>query len=317
MLDKLKEILREFLQTSWVERLHTFYVIVALIGMFLAINGKAPSTKENIYLIFFGAYFLFLLLLFVAMAVMYARKSRYTESPKSLHDALHVARDTYHYLRQYLDGKRSFDPDVVKSMLQDSLTSVTQAFAIVTGVNCRASIKLFGGGATGKEADIIVSTLARDNVSARQCEEYDCNNVTHRIVDNTDFSQIFRGKIPYFFSNNLPALEHYENSHLEAINQVQIGPNSPGYWPLEYKSTIVWPIRYLLKPEEREKEGGKKQELFGFLTIDSNSRNVFNRPIDTQMGALIADALYSVLEVYNAATFKYDSEVGSLTEEPK
>ena len=65
-------------------------------------------------------------------------------------------------------------------------------------------------------------------------------------------------------------------------------------WSERYLSTIVWPIRCMNQEVNRH-------ELFGFLCIDSMVPDVFDEDVDVQLGACVADMLYTYFSQVDAA----------------
>jgi len=53
---------------------------------------------------------------------------------------------------------------------------------------------------------------------------------------------------------------------------------------------------------ERDAHGGEgfhqKQDIIGYLCIDTNSRNVFRERYDMHLGGIVADALFIFLKNY-------------------
>jgi len=74
---------------------------------------------------------------------------------------------------------------------------------------------------------------------------------------------------------------------------------------LQYKSTIVLPIRYFSEfkppkqvlPPERlpPKSSYPEWKFWGFLCIDCNSRNIFDPEFAPELGGAFADILYIFL----------------------
>ena len=177
------------------------------------------------------------------------------------------------------------------------------AFSMVAGARCRMSIKLLGrddDAAEKGEGGFFVSTFARDALSHAVCKEQDeREGHDHSVSENTDFRLILRRQRDYYFNGDVSETRDYENSRLK---NPQV--NSQGSWQLPYKATIVWPIRYVLTRSETEVAQGaqfRDQDLYGFLTVDCNARNVFEERYDVQLGAALADSLFAVFDMYRRA----------------
>ena len=290
----IKEAYSEWRRSGVIERLHTLYMILAVCGFFFAISGD--TVKEIVFLVIFGLYFLFMLILFVSMTAMYARKSRHPETHKLYHQFHHTIRDIYDDLSSCLSNSKSINREETKKKLCSALTSVATAFSMVTSVTCRASIKVIGvPEGLSDPRDYYLQTLARDGMSTESRRDVDKNEgYRHKIQDNTDFDLIFRGHIDCFFCNDLSESGNYLNSRLEELKAA--GAQNGKNWPLPYIATIVCPIRFI--PEGAEKSDMGKVRLYGFLTVDAPSRKVFNETTETQMAAAMADSLYPILDMY-------------------
>jgi hypothetical protein len=289
---------------QFLENAHHFYVVLSLIGMgFSAFNYE----KEYFYKFLIGIiafYYIILWLAFYLQSQKNTVKAKYAEAMALIHKSIHDARDVYRYVEACQnndDGeeKLSFEKARLGNLLVSCLTAHSKAFSLITGVPCRASIKVIGQGQK-TDSDMYVKTLARDYLSMENSQEYDSTESTkHKVLSNTDYKHIFERKIDYFFSNNLPKEgQGYENTSLpNGINNY-----TEDNWPLPYRSALVWPIRYAkCKDDLREDislDKKRDQILYGFLTIDCSKKDVFDKNYSVQMGAILADALFPIMQSY-------------------
>jgi len=127
----------------------------------------------------------------------------------------------------------------------------------------------------------------------------------HLLDDNTDFKSLWYrevGAIRYFLSNDLVELYRdgkYENSSFEEVGTPTVTCHWQGFrfvknWNLPYKSTIVLPIRYIPDNQIGEDINGdhKEYRFWGFLCVDCNSKNVFDKIYSPELGGAFADVLY-------------------------
>jgi hypothetical protein len=85
----------------------------------------------------------------------------------------------------------------------------------------------------------------------------------------------------------------------------------------DYNSTIVWPIRYKLQPDETQcSDDDLGQILLGFLTVDAKPANAFEHRYDIDMGAQVADTLYIVLQRYREVKTKERQLLNKSNNEP-
>lgn len=285
------------IKEKWFEWFHAVYATIVIAVAFTQLSGT--TEKEKIFLWLFGGYFFVLLVYLVFDTYRFSRKARYAEANHFIHDALHTARDAYHYLEWCLSKEKleSFEKARFQGYIVRFLTSTSTAFSLVSATKCRASLKVIGKNDSGAE---YISTLARDQVSLEMCREMDEREGKNTKVDeNTDFHLIVRQEINYFFNGNLPACDNYLNSNK---SKYEAGKGAVKNWSLPYRSTIVLPVRYVWKCKEKiaagKKEEEKCQDIYGFLTVDSSAKNAFSERFDVQVGALLADAIFSIMNLY-------------------
>lgn len=299
------------LKTNWFGALHHIYVFAAVVGTIVSIFTTSETVRETFVMVVLVVYMIILLIVLGFMTYTLGSKARYAEATKFMHQAQHKARNAYHYLEWcYADRQyHKLDLDKFAGQMGDVLSSACMAFTMVTGAACRMSIKTLGHDPALDEAlmpGFFVKTLARDGGSAEQCKVADAREGhLHRVAANTDFRLILEGKKDYYFKGDLTKAQEYENSKRAAGNGQ--------HWDLPYRSTIVWPIRYVMTPTEldmrnqRAKAAGEvrnlapdaaipalDQEIYGYLTVDCNARNVFSERYDVQFGAALADSLFAV-----------------------
>ncbi len=196
-------------------------------------------------------------------------QEKYTASLRSayhnLHSISHEFRDEYQRLRskQVAIGELKN-----RKFLICVLDNMKYIFEGITDAPCCSCIKVHVP-STRK-----IVTLARDAGSATESGQIDYYRES-TVESNTASQRIINDKIKYFFSNNLLELRdagHYKNDRAD--------------WWLNYKSTIVWPIRYF-----HDKEG--KHDIPALLCLDSKETGVFDEYMCFHVGACVADMLYA------------------------
>lgn len=271
--------LLEKLRDSWVEYLHTVYVVCVIGGWYVASWYDPTEFKARVTLIAILVYFVILLLFLGYFVHAYSRKARYAEATACIHQAVHELRDTGSYLTSCLHGVHKYELAEVKAHLSRSLESVSRAYSIVTGTNCRVAVKILGGSGSS-----FVKTLARDSASAQSCHDKDkSEGKRHTVVKNTDYNLILNAGRPYFFCNNIPSSKEYINTSKDEYGE-----------RLPYAAAIVLPVRSV---NSQQSEGADKYRCLGFLAVDSAARNAFLEKYDVQLGAIVADALYPVMDL--------------------
>lgn len=251
-------------------------LVIALITLIL--QGRNLNTAI-IWL--FGVYILILAATLVWREAAYSRKARYAEASKNIHDCAHNLRDA-------LIAFHNRNKEEAHRVLRDALIAFSDAFSLITGANCRACIKTLVGvnDFASENTEFAVETLIRSSTSDRN-EDDDATPINC----NTDFEMLFARERRFYICNDLTKEDGYKNSHW---------PSNPEerrefIRKAEYKyvSTIVWPIRGPSSVDGRP-------PVIGYLCIDSLTRGIFERRYDVELGAIIADTLYSLLCEYRA-----------------
>lgn len=214
------------------------------------------------------------------------RETRYGRALGSLHQAHHLLRDAA-YLR-YIDRVRS---DTWRSKVEESLVQFAASMSVATGAACHATIKVVvdetgpAGRARTSPAELLVRDFARSAPRSPTMRHGVPSNTVGR---NSDYEHLFSPDADNrcWYSNDLLRLEPevYKNTHW---------PERPTKRNVPYRSTMVWPIRKVL----REGSTASPQELyvFGFLTVDSREPEVLDYERHFEMGACYADHVLSVV----------------------
>lgn len=282
---------------GWEHWIHIFYIVL-LIAIYYGTG--VYEAKDIRVLLAYIAVLVYVILLtgFLAYFIIsYSRKARYSEAMYCLHSAVHELRNTCFYLDRCLDNPLKYQPTKFEESLRAAIDSVVQAFGIVSSVSNRACIKILGG-TNGNE---YVTTLCRDSASQMRNKERDESEAeSHKVDKNTDFHLIVRGEERYFLCNNLKKYPNYKNTSLDNKN-INVSK-----WPLPYVSSLVLPIRCIVnKSNDISTDKDTHIIILGFLAIDSKARGAYTERYDVEMGAIVADTLFSVLDrwvkVENAA----------------
>ncbi len=239
-------------------------------------------------------------LLFIIEEYRLSSKARYAEAMSSLHMCIHIIRDIHYNLNKHniSDNDRFND-------LSLSLWALARCFSLTKAVNCRVCIKNIGideGVLKAKNLHSLtdeerlkymyVETLCRDMETHRTGAFKDDGDYKHHTIGgNTDFRKIFLMDYDakrYWYSNDIRALgHHYQNTRLtEAKN----------YKDLDYRSALVLPIRKTTSGIQHEKQKAHNQDIIGFLCIDSKTRGIFDYRYDPELAAVVADALFILMQ---------------------
>lgn len=289
---KFQEQLPRF--NRWTaERLFSFLgalCSIAAIGLFFVgeISADLKMVLALSYLL------IIVVLLLLRIAITDTRKlHRYSDAAVHLHYVVHRTRN--HLARLRVDASA----DLGEALL-DIVNSAATAFSLVVGKQCRVCIKEV-------HSDETVTTVVRDSLFSE--ENSAPNRIVHTLEKNTDFINVWYGKDGcrrYFLENDLQRLwkaHKYKNSSFEEVGEPALLPFGKVSWKLPYKSTAVFPIRYIhdarnwppTQSSVRAPATTSDPHVWGFLCVDCAHSGVFKLPYIVELGGAFADALYIML----------------------
>ncbi len=255
----------------------------SILGLLVAVLGEFALESRVIPLAYLCGLSLFLMVRYVRQE----RLARYGEGAQVMeraHRRLKEATDRY----LFGSGSRESFFDGV----QESLSAFAEAFTLVTGSNCRASLKeVFvadtlppstrRGGTSEPREELMIATIVRSDIDESRKVSDESADL---LRDNSDFEQVLDTREP-FVAGDLAAMwrdRKYRNSHWG--EQMQAERDFP------YQSTIVWPIEVAPPLGGQPKSG--EERVIAFLCVDSRRRHAFWRRADVPFGGTYAHSLY-------------------------
>ena len=182
-------------------------------------------------------------------------------------------------------NKKITNVQTATNILATYCESISSIFSTLKGHRIGVCTKLL----VGDENDLEVITQARDAYSlSHNRKTGSADKTKHKLESNSDFSFIYNKfdsdveDSTFFHSSNLVQENDYRNSRLNDwhIKNIPFVPKSfsrKWNWPLPYKSTIVVPIFPL------DSDSQSKDDLRGFLCVDSEKTRTFEIPIDKEI----------------------------------
>lgn len=267
----------------------------------LLLSNFIPNEKESIRSL---VYTIFLVALVLIVLI-----HSYLKDKRKLHrysEAVFFTHHVNHLVKEYINRIHKKKKDDFEEILQEIVDSIAQCFSILTGKRCRCCIKEIG-----EKAEHRIKTCRRDAISSKRSYTQKDPEMNF-IENNTDFRKLWYAEDNcerYYINNNLIQewkWNRYQNSTFQTKGYPKpkqiLGLNYSIDWPLDYKSTLVLPIRFLFdfSPPEYKTDEGKTRTSFenndnwdfwGFLCIDSNSRDVFDDQYAPDLGLTFADVL--------------------------
>jgi len=261
--------------------------IVGLIGAPFVIQDQ--DALSYLYMGFLS--FLVVLLIIHTVLVEKRKLHRYAQTVFHTHFAQHLVRDA-------LSELELSKTDNIEATTEKILDSIANCFSITCGKTCRASIVELND-------KFELTVAARDSMSKIRVTP---RRKKHYLKDNTDFKNLWysiKGCSRYYLNNDIVSswLKHYyDNSCFSEADEPEVksflGITYVKNWPLNYKSALVLPIRYVSRfdPPKKEGEFAPHWDYYGFLCIDSISKNSFDERYSPELGAVFADLMYTYLK---------------------
>ncbi|EEE45487.1 hypothetical protein [Roseibium alexandrii] len=269
--------------------------------------------EQNAVSVWPTIYVLFLTLIIILFAIFRQlqtmRKEKYANITGYLHSISHQLRDLETYIDEWgpkehasIDQYEMF-LEHVREKFCSILDQMSVTFTSLTGTRCRSCIKLiYSLVSDDGEQKLYFYTFQRDTASARSLHDHDQKRITANHdphEKNPQFAAICDDASPdrwHFFSNDLLKEDNFKTTSMTAYDS-QYGNrwkysifnflNGRG-WPLPYKSCLTCVIR-----QGPTVSGQVRPEtVIGFLSVDSESRNVFKETWDKEIVFSVADALY-------------------------
>jgi len=272
--------------------------IITIIAIFIAwfcVDNK--PLKEIILTGVLAIIFGLILAYVIWQEYRYTRKARYAEATYSIHNCVHLLRDYYHEIEtmQEIDCKH---------YLTKVTTSLANAFSLVTATHCRATIETIQIINYSKDdfyklseprervKYLFADTFCRDSISSTSNSEEEIDFNLHPIGNNTDFRELYLNADMrfYYCKDTLTANPPYQSTAILTGGK------------LPYRSILVWPIRKMVFDQDKPCNNllNKKQDIIGYLCVDSARRDVFREDYDVELGAIVADSLFTFLKYYHA-----------------
>lgn len=186
-----------------------------------------------------------------------------------------------------------------KELLIKILSAVAESFSVSSGRKCHASIKIYN------KKNNEIKYYAYDN-------SYQIKNGEKDSYPASDFQSIVSilnvDNPRYYLSNNIvrdfyqrkymhPLLKDFKPEYQHHFSGLENTFCVPKNWPLPFRSTLVVPIRFV--PETNSLDD---YIYYGFLCVDSVSRNLFDKRYHPEMAAAAADLIYIVMKYMADAT---------------
>lgn len=301
---KSETMLSELRPIWWnlVARLADLIAILTAVGVLGSPFFAFPTDYHSVIL----ALYLCVVNIVLIGYVLYLRATkphRYLGAISNIHSVNSNVRDWLAKLhtraRKHTLRSDDFDTDF-RQKTSEILGHIADAFTHICGRRCSVCFKEMRP-ACGTETIGHLKVVARDPQSATVRGLRDDRQKPHEIEKDTPCHSIYTDDkyLQFYGCNDVPTSwfrKVYKSPNRELENEVPeiieiFGVPILKKWPLSYRSCLVVPVR-LIFPSEPNSTQAPKWQLYGFLCIDCNSRNIFNFRKMWRLAASFADALY-------------------------
>jgi hypothetical protein len=250
--------------------------------------------QGTIGVLFLGVLTFVFLTYSMALKIIYSREAKYARALPLINEAF---RRIHSLTNDELKNK-----GLVMAVLENCCSKISSVFTMITSTKCSVCIKVLVWEAEEVSKRPKCVTLVRDTTAISVRDYSEKIKINHWVTENTDFSYVLEnigspiGR--YFFSNFLPFFREYKNTSFgiyKAPPKNKYLGNNRIYryfrWTLPYKSTIVAPICPSITRTR------SKDNLVGFLCIDSPRLQAFKRKYDVDLLTGISDGLFRIISV--------------------
>jgi len=279
--------------------------LLGTIGTYLSLRPQAPELSLWIVAVA-AVYPLVLTVWVIYREVDLARRRRYAPALRELKGCFREFQHLSRLLHSIEEQSEITDDELevfkysFSTGLQEILSAFARCFGLITGLPCRACIKVIPAEdletTDMRLEDIVVVTLARDKESQEQNAGTDLLRYESRadkIVLNSDFETLYSPSVRdqgFYLCNNIPRLHSrgkYKNSSITVGRTERLASSlhDEDTYVLPYRSSLTWPIRHVPGPIGRS-------IFVGFLSIDAPSRHMFDHRWDPALGSMLATALF-------------------------
>lgn len=264
-----------------------FLSLLGSIASIIALYSQMASKEAAIAIVVLGVLLLVSMLHDWYFVYQYRKKAKYENVCSELNA-----------INTLIRNRDIQDVQIATDLLTNYCEAISNMFSTLKGHRIGVCIKLIT--TDGNDAEII--TQARDRYSISHNRKTGTSDTTiHKMESNSDFSFIYNHlesdieDSTFYHSPNLVNEIDYRNSRLNNWKPKKISflPQSvtrKSSWPLPYKSTIVVPIFPL------ESNFQNKDNLRGFLCVDSDRTNTFEIPIDKEILRGLAAELCPIID---------------------
>ena len=285
------------LRRNWLDVLAVASAVLTVAG--LGAQVYIVSTDSQVIILVVTCVIITVLL--AAFSVwMYLRAlkhQRYAYAFRGIHTIAHILRDEIESRK----GAKWREGDI-KRCLSEVLNSLAKTFSILVGADCRACVKTLAisapeGKAVTREDAI---NYAHALVFCRDSATLDLMGAVREserdtpINSNTGFRRLFEST-----KNRC----HIANNILKLGQQFQTTSVNKYGGSLPYNSVIIWPIRVIIREEPVPGQNHDRlgaltadQNILGYLIVDTLSKKGFDGTFDFEVGAIVADLLYTFLD---------------------
>lgn len=236
------------------------------------------------------------------------KEKGYGLAVRKLYIAFTILNQYFYNKRNEVKKTKDEIEDEIKDILKSFCNCLSEIYTDKVGSKCSVSLKLIDQDFEKHRLESIVINFERDKESIVRDQDKNYSTHEHKVFNNTCFYEIAKAYMnreedSLFYTNpSLISDISYKTSSLDCrINilprsdkkQKKEGLKNPSERPkiwntyLAYKSEIVAPILLANKPFENT--------LLGFLCVDCEDENVFNKEYDVPLLKGVADGIYEII----------------------
>ncbi len=211
-------------------------------------------------------------------------------------DNLLRTNKTFYALHQNLLKTTPLNNEEIFKDINNINSEIKILFDKLTLSNCRSTIRVI----VYDDAVPMVVTLITQ--SLKEKSEHQVEFKKTKLFEDTAFSFLISKHKEFYLNNDLTEI----NSYLPVAPKSNYEIN----WKLKYLSTLVVPIA------KTEKDSNKNL-IYGFLCLDSDKKNAFNKEIHVSIARQVSFYLLPLLDSWTKRMIENNNNLIPATETPK
>jgi hypothetical protein len=203
---------------------------------------------------------------------------------------------TFYALHETLLKTKSLDNHEIFNDINNINSEIKYLFDDLTKSNCRSTIRVI---VYDNNVPMVVSLMSQ---SIKEKSNHQIEFKKTKLFEDTSMSFLFHMHKDYYLNNDIGTINSYLPLMPKSDKDIQ--------WKFVYLSTLMVPI----SKTEKEKN---KDFIYGFLCLDSDKRNAFNKELHVTIAKQISFSLLPLLDKWTKRMIENNNGLSTVIDTPK